>query len=458
MASNITTLAFSNVPASGTPIQLAIVFKNADDGTNYQVTWPSSIYWNSTTIAGSTQGPLLTLGRNSLTIVSLLTTDGGTKWRGWVEANIVGGAANSLWTWGGNGVGQLGQNDRGQNRSSPIQVGATANWIQAGVMGNNDMFALTTAGTMFSWGLNGNGYLGNNDRVDRSSPVQVGSRTDWANFAPGYSHILAITTTGQLWAWGRNNFGQIGIGTSGEYLNISSPVQVGGATNWAKVSAGRATSAAITTTGQLWTWGRGDYAGVLGHNNTVSYSIPKQVGALTTWASVSMGDYCTFATTTSGTLFSWGRNSNGELGQNDRVVRSSPTQVGALTTWASVAACGRAPAGLTTSGTLFTWGLNDAGQLGQNDRVNRSSPVQVGALTTWAKLPALGTAATAAKGVITTSGTLFTWGYNFQGQLGLNDNANRSSPIQVGAATNWISISITNSTAALRFGSLINPA
>jgi alpha-tubulin suppressor-like RCC1 family protein len=235
-------------------------------------------------------------------------------------------------------------------------------------------------------------------------------------------------------------------------------VQIGSGTNWAKISAGQSTSSAITTSGQLWTWGRGDYGGVLGHNNTVTYAVPKQVGTLTTWASVSMGIYCTFATTTSGTLFSWGANTEGRLGLNDRVNRSSPTQVGALTTWASVAACGRAPAGLTTSGTLFTWGLNDAGQLGQNDRINRSSPTQVGALTTWAKLQGSATSAGASKGVITTAGTLFTWGYNFQGQLGLNDNVDRSSPIQVGAATDWVSISITNSTAALRFGSLINPA
>jgi alpha-tubulin suppressor-like RCC1 family protein len=450
MAASISTLTFSNVPASGTPLQLVIVFRNDAAGTNYQVTWPASIYWNSGTVEGSIQGPQLTAGPNSLTIVSLLTTDGGTKWRGWVEATMVGGSINNLWTWGSNGSGALGLGNT-VSRSSPVQVGSSK-WVQVQSGNDNRMLALSSFGILFTWGSGGDGKLGLNDEISRSLPVQIGSRTDWATFSLSTTHTLALTTTGQLWAWGVNGNGQLG---QNDTISRSSPVQIGNNSNWAVISAGSHISAAITTSGQLWTWGRNNYGGPLGLNDTISRSLPAQVGALTTWASVSMGGYFTLATTTAGTLFSWGAGSFGRLGQNDAVNRSSPTQVGALTTWASIKAGGRTSMALTTSGTLFMWGYNVQGQLGQNDTVNRSSPTQVGALTTWAKLPS---ALSYSVGAITTSGTLFMWGYNNTGELGQNDRVNRSSPVQVGANTDWVVISSQAPAAGLRIDSTINPA
>jgi alpha-tubulin suppressor-like RCC1 family protein len=463
MASNITTLAFSNVPASGTPLQLVIVFRNDAVGTNYQVTWPASIYWNSVGgAANSLVGPSLITGANSLTIVSLLTTDGGTKWRGWVESTIYGGLGYGIWAWGGGALGQLGQNSI-TNRSSPVQIGATTSWTE--IKGSGAFkIALSTSGTLFGWGSNSVGQLAQNNTTNRSSPVQIGANTNWAAISVGSNHVLALTSDGKLYAWGNNSDGQLGNGVSGGgYVgptSTSSPIQVSGSQTWAKISAGTKSSSAITTTGQLWTWGYNGY-GVLGKGNASTGApdfVPAQVGALTTWASITMTTNHALAVTTSGTLFSWGRNFNGALGQNDRVNRSSPVQVGANTNWALTSGSdNNSSFAITTTGQLWSWGNGYAGNTGHGDTIARSSPTQVGALTTWAKLPA--SVFDSSTGVITTSGTLFSWGLNNLGQLGQDDRISRSSPVQVGTDTNWVLINAGYSAAALRGpASTINPA
>ena len=133
----------------------------------------------------------------------------------------------------------------------------------------------------------------------------------------------------------------------------------------------------------LYSWGQNNY-GQLGLGNTTYYSSPVQVGALTTWVGISCGSAHTLATKTDGTLWSWGRNNSGQLGLGNTTNYSSPKQVGALTTWSKVAnGIGENTAAIKTDGTLWSWGYNAYGQLGLGDITNRSSPVQVGALTTW---------------------------------------------------------------------------
>jgi hypothetical protein len=105
---------------------------------------------------------------------------------------------------------------------------------------------------LYSWGNNGNGQLGLNDIVARSSPVQVGALTDWTQVTAGTSHTAAIKTNGTLWTWGQGTYGRLG---QNDVANRSSPVQVGALTDWAQVAAGGAHTAAIKTNGTLWTWG-----------------------------------------------------------------------------------------------------------------------------------------------------------------------------------------------------------
>jgi alpha-tubulin suppressor-like RCC1 family protein len=113
-------------------------------------------------------------------------------------------------------------------------------------------------------------------------------------------------------------------------------------------------------------------------------------------------------------------------------------QVGALTNWLHISASRYSTASIKTDGTLWIWGSNYAGTLGLGDTIHRSSPVQVGALTTWSKLAI--PQATYSRAAIKTDGTLWTWGSNGSGQLGVGDTANRGSPVQVGANTNWVEV------------------
>jgi alpha-tubulin suppressor-like RCC1 family protein len=350
-----------------------------------------------------------------------------------------------LWAWGKNTFGSIGDGTT-IDKSSPVQIGALTTWTTV----NTKMWisaAIKSDGTLWTWGRNYKGGLGLGNTTDRSSPVQVGALTTWSSVETGISHTLAIKTDGTLWSWGENDYyGQLGLGDTS---SRSSPTQVGSLTNWLRVSAGSYNSAAIKTNGTLWSWGVGDF-GSLGFGNSTAYSSPKQVGALTNWTSVSFGAYVMTAIKTDGTLWAWGRNAVGALGLGDTTNRSSPVQVGALTNWASVSSNQASVTALDTNGTLWAWGQNNFGQLGLSDSgntTNRSSPTQVGSLTNWSRISQGPLNVLSIK----TDGTLWAWGYNYGGKLGLGDadTIHRSSPVQVGSLTTWSRISAGQISLAL---------
>ena len=303
---------------------------------------------------------------------------------------------------------------------------------------------------LWSWGCNESGQLGLGNTTIRSSPVQVGALTTWSNvFGGAAGEGFATKTDGTLWAWGNNNQGQLGLGNT---TSRSSPVQVGALTDWsdAKISSSLSSTLAVKSNGTLWAWGWGGY-GSLGQGNTTSRSSPVQVGALTTWAEVSVGFGNVLAVKTDGTLWSWGFGVEGGLGQGNTTNRSSPVQVGALTNWSKVVAIPHAGLATKTDGTLWAWGRNNVGQLGQGNTTIRSSPVQVGALTNWSKIAGSGSRYTAYMSYIygffssiKTDGTLWSWGHNTYGQLGLGNTTSRSSPVQVGTLTDWSKLSINS--------------
>jgi alpha-tubulin suppressor-like RCC1 family protein len=340
-----------------------------------------------------------------------------------------------LWTWGNNGLGELGDNSR-THRSSPVQtVSAGTNWKQV-AGGGNHTAAIKTDGTLWLWGSNFFGRLGDNTQTDRSSPVQtVSAGTNWKQVACGGTHTAAIKTDGTLWTWGRNYNGRLGDNTT---TDTTSPVQtVSAGTNWKQVACGGNHTAAIKTDGTLWTWGR-NTNGQLGDNSLTHRSSPVQtVSGGTNWKQVAGGDSHTAAVKTDGTLWMWGGNSYGQLGDNSLTHRSSPVQtVSAGTNWKFVASGYYAhTAAIKTDGTLWTWGRNNFGQLGDNSLTHRSSPVQtVSGGANW-KQVSCGRFYTT---TIKTDGTLWTWGRNSYGQLGDNTTTGRSSPVQtVSAGTNW---------------------
>ena len=296
-----------------------------------------------------------------------------------------------LWAWGFCNDGNLELNNR-TARSSPTQIAGTT-WALCSTMKYSSK-ATKTDGTLWAWGYNGYGQLGQNDKTSRSSPVQVGSDSTWptenSDHIGGTSESgMAIKTDGTLWAWGYNSLGRLGLNDT---TNYSSPVQIGTGSDWATVSTStKYFNAAIKTDGTLWTWGQNKY-GSLGLNQSgpgaptpdnQNLSSPTQVPG-TTWKIISGGAQAWLATKTDGTLWACGRNYNGMLGQNDEIMYSSPAQIPG-TDWDRPLALDSRSAAIKTDGTLWTWGSNGIGNLGQNSPANsdRSSPVQVGSDTTW---------------------------------------------------------------------------
>ena len=348
--------------------------------------------------------------------------------------------SGTLWAWGDNTYGQLGQGDT-TPRSSPIQVGIETSWKSISIAAyGNSVGVINNKGFLFAWGDNTSGQLGAQDRQHRSYPQGIGTITDfWNQLSFNESTSYAIKTDGTLWAWGRNSNGELGNGIN--ILPRSSPVQIGSLTNWKQISGGGAAALAVKTDGTLWGWGANG-SGQLGLGNTLNRSSPTQVGALTDWQYVAGGFYHAAAIKTDGTLWTWGFNTYGQLGHNDRTSRSSPVQVGTLTNWKTVVCGQHHTIALKTDGTLWSWGYNNNGQLGQGNQVNRSSPLQIGALNTWRTISSSQSSAMAIK----TDGTLWGWGLNASGQLGYSPESGSfiPTPVQVGTLTDWVKVAAYN--------------
>ncbi len=429
----------SNVSNFSSPVQV---------GTDTD--WSSVALIGANTMALKTTGKLYQFGANNVGQLGNNTSTGTsspvqigtlTNW-----AQIAGGNTNAgaiktdgtLWSWGYGGLRTQVGDGTITTKSSPVQLGTLTNWTKV-MRGATHGIALNTAGQIWGWGSGLNGQLGDLTSAPNSSPVQVGTLTNWTKIAGGISFATAVRSDGTLWTWGLNTVGVLGT-NDGVTLAASSPVQIGTLTNWTIVAAGQSHAGAINSLGQLWTWGQGT-SGQQGNSTAVNHSSPVQVGTLTNWVSIAGSRNAFFGVDSSNKLWAWGSGAFGALGQNSTANKSSPTQIGTLTNWLQVAGGDYQAFAIKTDNSLWAWGHNSTGQTGDNTAgTDRSSPVQVGTLTNWSFVSAKATSANA----ITTTGQLWAWGANNSGQLGLGtgDTTIRSSPTQVGTLTNWIMASM----------------
>ena len=366
-----------------------------------------------------------------------------TSWKSVVDLNgsvVATKTDGTLWSWGRNTYGQLGQN-AGTNaaKSSPTQVpGTTWNKIASG---EHFVLATKTNGTLWAWGYNNYGQLGQNSEIHYSSPVQVPGTT-WRNMSgsgghPGTCHSVATKTDGTLWVWGYNSNGGLGQNNQTHY---SSPVQIPG-TSWSELAAaGAQVSWFGRTDGTLWAVGdnQGDRRGALAQNNNTKYSSPVQIPG-TTWRSVLCSNAALSGTKTDGSLWVWGNNAAGILGQNvpDNNHLSSPVQISGSWKIGSGMTGFRDAGGVKTDGTAWVWGFGTDGIHGLNQPViKRSSPTQLPG-TNWSQLVINSYYAQGLK----TDGTLWSWGYSYKGSLGLNQSGpvKYSSPVQI-PGTDWTAL------------------
>lgn len=349
--------------------------------------------------------------------------------------------SGDFWIWGENLSGQFIDGTI-TSRSSPIQILTRGNnWKQID-LSTVHFFGVKTDGTLWSGGDNGNGALGNNSTnpFAFSSPIQTIARgNDWYQVTSNYQIAQGIKSDGTLWSWGRGYSAGLHGNNTGD-VNRLSPVQtITASTDWRYLGG---VGCAIKSDNSLWLWGFNTY-GALGDNTTTNRSSPVQTVTVSKdWRIASRRDNIVAAIKTNGTLWVWGNNTDGQLGTNNTTNRSSPVQtITGGNNWKAVSVTNDYMAAIKTDGTLWSWGANLSGQLGINSTSSRSSPVQtVAGGSNW-RFVSTGLSNTTA--AIKTDGTLWVWGNNSYGQLGDNSTTQRNSPVQtVAGGSNWTFISM----------------
>jgi alpha-tubulin suppressor-like RCC1 family protein len=326
----------------------------------------------------------------------------------WVHALAIK-ADGTLWTWGGNWSGQLGDGTM-INRWRPTSVLAE---VVAAAAGQDHTIALKRDGSVWAWGRNNEGQLGDGTFTDRVTKAQVmsGVAAVWATqWGSG-----ALTTSRSLWLWGDNGFGRIGDGT---YNSRSRPVQV--MTDVVAVGAGKFHTLAVKADRSLWAWGFNG-SGQLGDGTTMRRSSPLRV--MTNVTDAAAGEGHSLALRTDNSLWAWGNNWSGQLGDGTTANRWSPVQI--MVGVVSISARGGFSLALKADGSLWAWGNNANGQLGDGTRIGRTLPVEI----------MRGVAAMAAGDDYTlalkSDGSVWAWGNNANGQLGDGTNLSRPYPQQV---------------------------
>jgi alpha-tubulin suppressor-like RCC1 family protein len=338
-------------------------------------------------------------------------------------------ADGTVRTVGRNDYGQLGFNSTDLTRQTPVQVFGISSSAVAVAGGVFHTAVLLADGTVRTFGRNAEGQLGINvSGGTRQTPVQVfGISSSAMAVACGRYWGAVLLADGTVRTFGSNTYGQLGVNDT---TSRQTPVQVFGISSSAvAVACGNYHTAILLANGTVRMFGRNG-EGQLGVNDTTQRNTPVQVFGISSSATaVACGTYHTAVLLADGTVRTFGYNNNGQLGVNDATNRSTPVQVWGISSSAVAVVCGRLhTAVLLADGTVRTFGRNNSGQLGVNDTTSRQTPVQVFGISSSATAVACGSDHTA---VVLSNGTVRTFGQNSNGELGVNDTTNRSTPVPV---------------------------
>jgi len=296
--------------------------------------------------------------------------------------NIAGGGSHTVAlksdgtvrTWGQNWYGQLGDNS-GTDRSSPVAVSGLTGAVAVDA-GSSHSVALKSNGSVWAWGNNSAGQLGDGTTTTRWTPVQVsGFSSGVAAIAAGSSHTVALKSDGSVWAWGYNMYGQLGNGTN---TASSVPVQVSGLSSGVTaIAAGGSHNVALKSDGTLWAWGYNS-SGQLGDGTSIMRRTPVQVSGLTNGVTtIAAGGNHTMALKADGTVWVWGNNSWFQLGDGTSTSRLTPVQISGLTGASAIDGGGYHTLALKSDSTAWVWGYNVYGQLGNGTTTITNRPTQM---------------------------------------------------------------------------------
>jgi alpha-tubulin suppressor-like RCC1 family protein len=247
------------------------------------------------------------------------------------ESHAVASTRNgSLWAWGNNDFGQVGSGTALAVEPLPVLIeeytrpigGQGTEWIAVAAAGDHTLAIRrvfsTSMATLWAWGRNDLGQVGDGTQVNRSRPLQIGTETNWSSVSAGLVHSFAVNSVGELWRWGSSLEGQLGIGAYGISLD---PVRPDTAA-WRSGHGGGSHSVGIMQDGTLWTWGRND-AGQLGNGTIIDRLVKVQIAPGTQWTTAAAGSQHTLAVRLlDGRLLAWGENDKGQLGDNTAWIES----------------------------------------------------------------------------------------------------------------------------------------
>jgi alpha-tubulin suppressor-like RCC1 family protein len=338
--------------------------------------------------------------------------------------NIALKSNGKLLSWGDNTYGQLGVATAGGSIWYPVTVSGISSVVDVAT-GYQHSLAVNDNGTVWAWGYNYDGELGNGTGILQTAPIEVPGLSGIDNVSAGYYHSFAVKNNGTLWAWGKNDQGQLGIGTK---FNSLIAVKVDGITTVKDVAGGESHSVALKNDGTVWTWGYNG-TGELGNGTTNQFPqlTPIQVGGgFSNVTAISVGRCHSLALKADGTLWAWGRNLNGQVGNGNANSQTSPIQV--LTNVVAIAAGDYHSLAIKNDGTIWAWGNNAEGQFGNftTSTIPQTIPIQIGSLNTWSSV----SAGSHSTGVMS-DGSVWAWGNNTSGQLGNGLRINANLPVSV---------------------------
>jgi hypothetical protein len=264
--------------------------------------------------------------------------------------------------------------------------------------------------------------------------------------AAGAGHSLALKSDGTVWAWGYNTDGELGNGSN---TNSYVPVQVNSLTSITAIAAGAYHSLALKSDGTVWAWGD-NYYGELGNGSNTNSNVPVKVNSLTSIIAIAGGGYHSLALKNDGTVWAWGYNNHGQLGNGTNTDSNVPVQVTSLTSIIAIAGGGWHSLALKSDSTVRAWGYNNYGELGNGTNTDSNVPVQVTSLTSIIAIAGGWYHSFALKN----DGTVWAWGYNGSGQLGNGNNTDSNVPIQTSIA-NVLPVELTSFSASVSNGSVL---